>query len=280
MAKAVREDADYVLFNGRVGALVGDAALKAKVGETVRLYVGNGGPNLVSSFHVIGEIFDVVWAEGGSVGNKNVQTTLVPAGGSAMVDFRCEVPGTFIIVDHSIFRTFNKGALGMLKVEGPEDKIIYSGKEVDSMYLSDKADATSGAAVGAAAAASASGSLTLEQQMAAGKALYAGTCSACHQAEGQGVPSVFPPLAKSDWLAKATAVELGGVVLNGLTGKVVVNGAEYNGVMPPMSHMTDDDIANILTYVGNSWGNKKGQIKQADVAKARATTPRPPGAGH
>ena len=58
MQKAVDEDADYVVFNGSVGALTGDNAITAKVGETVRLYVGNGGPNLVSSFHVIGEIFD------------------------------------------------------------------------------------------------------------------------------------------------------------------------------------------------------------------------------
>ena len=61
MQKAVDEDADYVVFNGSVGALTGDNAITAKVGETVRLYVGNGGPNLVSSFHVIGEIFDKVF---------------------------------------------------------------------------------------------------------------------------------------------------------------------------------------------------------------------------
>ncbi|MBK9071474.1 MAG: nitrite reductase, copper-containing [Myxococcales bacterium] len=280
MQKSIDEHPTYVLFNGAEGSLLGDKALKAKVGEKVRIYFGVGGPNVTSSFHVIGEIFDHVYLEGGTKTQEQVQTTMVPSGGSSMVEFTVNVPGTYVLVDHSLSRAFNKGALGMLKVEGPEDKIIYSGKEVDSMYLSDKADSASGAAVGAAAAASASGSLTLEQQMAAGKALFAGTCSACHQVEGQGVPSVFPPLAKSDWMAKATAVELGGIILNGLTGKVVVNGAEYNGVMPPLSHMTDDDIANILTYVGNSWGNKKGQITQADVAKARATTPRPPGAGH
>ena len=115
MEKALHEDPEYVVFNGSVGALVGENALKAKVGETVRMFVGNGGPNLVSSFHVIGEIFDNVHTEGGSLANQhNVQTTLVPAGGSAVVDMKLDVPGTFIIVDHSIFRAFNKGALGML----------------------------------------------------------------------------------------------------------------------------------------------------------------------
>lgn len=78
MEKAIKEQPDYVVFNGHVGAIAGDKALKAKVGETVRMYVGNGGPNLVSSFHVIGEIFDNVHVEGGDLINKNIQTTLIP----------------------------------------------------------------------------------------------------------------------------------------------------------------------------------------------------------
>ena len=118
MEKAIEEKPDYVVFNGSVGSITGDNALKASAGETVRLFVGNGGPNLVSSFHVIGEIFDRVHVEGGTTENDNVQTTLVPAGGSTVVEFRVDVPGTFILVDHSIFRAFNKGALGMINVEG------------------------------------------------------------------------------------------------------------------------------------------------------------------
>lgn len=142
--KATDERPTYVVFNGAVGALVGDKAITAKVGETVRLYVGNGGPNLLSSFHVIGEIFDRVYPEGGTlVSQKNVQTTLVPAGGSAIVEFKVEVPGTFIIVDHSLSRAFNKGALGMLKVAGPENLLVYSGKEVDAVYLGRQASAGS-----------------------------------------------------------------------------------------------------------------------------------------
>src|SRR5262245_40853249 len=118
MDKAIDERPTYVVFNGAVNALVGDKALKANVGDTVRLFIGNGGPNLVSSFHVIGEIFDRVYTEGGTaVRQENVQTTLVPAGGAAIVEFKVEVPGTYILVDHALFRTFNKGALAMLKVE-------------------------------------------------------------------------------------------------------------------------------------------------------------------
>jgi len=136
MEKALHEDPEYVVFNGSVGALAGENALQAKVGETVRMFVGNGGPNLVSSFHVIGEIFDRVHTEGGSLANqRDVQTTLVPAGGSAIVDMRLDVPGTYILVDHSIFRAFNKGALGMLRVDGDANAVVYSGKQNDVVYL-------------------------------------------------------------------------------------------------------------------------------------------------
>jgi len=125
--KALSENPDYVVFNGSVGSLVGDNALKASVGDRIRLSVGNGGPNLVSSFHVIGEIFDNVYAEGGTAVNHNVQTTLIPAGGSAITEFRADVPGDLVLVDHSIFRAFDKGALGMIDVTGPEQPIIFDG---------------------------------------------------------------------------------------------------------------------------------------------------------
>jgi nitrite reductase (NO-forming) len=119
-AKARDERPEYVVFNGRMGALLDAGALTAQVGETVRLFVGNGGPNLLSSFHVIGEIFDRVYPEasiGGEV-RRNVQTTLIPAGGAAIVEFKVEMPGRFLIVDHSISRAMDKGALGSLVVSG------------------------------------------------------------------------------------------------------------------------------------------------------------------
>ena len=110
---------DYVVFNGKVGALTGTGALAGRVGQTVRIFIGNGGPNLVSSFHVIGEIFDRVYPEGavGSAPMANVQTTLIPAGGAAIVEFKLDVPGTYLLVDHSIFR-IDLGAVGQLKVDG------------------------------------------------------------------------------------------------------------------------------------------------------------------
>jgi nitrite reductase (NO-forming) len=127
MEKARMEQPEYVVFNGREGRLTGEGALKANVGEKIRLFVGNGGPNLVSSFHVIGEIFDQVFPEGGmgSPPLKNIQTTLIPAGGAAVVEFTVEVPGTYMLVDHSISRAFDKGAIGMLDVAGPDAPEIF-----------------------------------------------------------------------------------------------------------------------------------------------------------
>jgi nitrite reductase (NO-forming) len=268
MEKAIDERPTYVLFNGAEGALTGDKAMTAKVGETVRIYVGNGGPNLVSSFHVIGAIFDQVRYEGGSNVQRNVQTTLIPAGGAAVVKFTAKVPGSYVLVDHSIFRAFNKGALAILKINGPENKLVYSGKELDAVYLGDRAGPNL-AAVTQATQSAASGALTQEEQVHAGQVLFAGTCSVCHQANGAGLPGVFPPLAKSDYLA-ADPKRAIGFVLRGLTGKVTVNGQEYNSVMPPMTQLNDDEVANILTYVINSWGNPGGRFSSDDVKKARA----------
>ncbi|HKY92063.1 MAG TPA: copper-containing nitrite reductase [Nevskiaceae bacterium] len=277
MQKAIDENPTYVLFNGSEGALVGDHALKAKVGETVRLFVGNGGPNLVSSFHVIGEIFDRLQYEGGTHSQENVQTTLIPAGGAAIVEFHLEVPGSYVMVDHSIFRAFNKGALALLKVDGPENKAIYSGKEVDSVILGDKA--VSLAPVAEARKAAEGGTLTKEQQIKAGEAHFTGTCSVCHQNNGEGMPDVFPPLAKADYLLadKQRAI---GVVINGVSGPITVNGKSYNSVMPPMSQLNDDEVANILTYVLNSWGNSGGVVSAEEVRSVRASTKRTEGAAH
>ena len=266
MNKAIEEKADYVVFNGKVGAIAGDNALTAKVGETVRLYMGNGGPNLVSSFHVIGEIFDKVHIEGGSMINENVQTTLIPAGGAAIVEFKVEVPGTFILVDHSIFRAFNKGALGMLKVEGKEDTRIYSGTKQEGIYLPE------GGAIQSMpkrnGAAEVVVNKTVAEQVRDGKNLYGNTCFACHQAEGQGIPNAFPPLAKSDFLNASPSRAID-AVLHGLTGEITVNGKKFNSVMTAQN-LTDQEISDVLTYVYNSWGNNKTTVTPAMVKTQRA----------
>lgn len=116
----------YIVFNGRTGALADN--LNAQVGETVRIYVGNGGVNLISSFHVIGEVFDRVFREGDlmSPPAQSVQTTLIPAGGAAVVDFKLEYPGNYVLVDHALSR-LDRGAWGVLHVEGEADSNIFEG---------------------------------------------------------------------------------------------------------------------------------------------------------
>lgn len=266
MKKAVDEDADYVVFNGKVGALTGDNAITANVGETVRLYVGNGGPNLTSSFHVIGEIFDNVHVEGGDLINTNVQTTSIPAGGAAIVDFKVDVPGTFILVDHAIFRAFNKGALGMLKVTGDEDKKLYSGIKQEGIYnpeggtIQTMPDSKKKKVVQKV-------NKTLAQKMIAGKQVYMKTCFACHQAEGQGIPNAFPPLAKSDYL-NADVDRSIGIVLRGKTGEITVNGKKYNSVMTAQN-ITDEEAADVMTYIYNSWGNNKTNVTVNKVQSVR-----------
>ena len=111
-----------------LGALTDEHPLMAKVGETVRIFYGVGGPNFTSSFHVIGEIFDRVYDQGSltSAPLTNVQTTLVPSGGATVVEFQLQVPGRFILVDHSLSR-MERGLAGYLMVEGPDNPAIFSG---------------------------------------------------------------------------------------------------------------------------------------------------------
>ena len=289
MDKAVDERPAYVVFNGAVGALVGDKAITAKVGETVRLFIGNGGPNLVSSFHLIGEIFDTVYQEGGTTANQhNVQTTLIPAGGATIVEFRTDVPGTYVLVDHSVFRAFNKGALGMLKVDGPSDLLVYTGKEVDANYLGKAVAAGSDAArkvisLKAAVAAEIKNNpkiadLNKEIQIEQGKQVYLQTCFVCHQPNGLGLPDQIPPLAKSDYLMANKERSIRGVLF-GQSGEMVVNGKKYDGIMIPLNYLTDEQVANVLTYVRNSWGNSGEAVTVGEVSRIRKEAPAPAAPG-
>ncbi|PRW57688.1 Copper-containing nitrite reductase [Chlorella sorokiniana] len=115
--KGLCEQPAYVVFNGAEGSMTEKAPLVADQGDRVRIWFGNAGPNLVSSFHVIGAIFDKVYRDGDLISPpaRGIQTVLVPAGGATMVEFSVPVPGALTLIDHSIFRT-DKGAVGFLKV--------------------------------------------------------------------------------------------------------------------------------------------------------------------
>ena len=260
MEKGIDEKPTYVLFNGAEGSLVGAKALKARTGEKIRIFVGNGGPNLTSSFHVIGEIFDRVYSEGGSKVQENVQTTVVPAGGSAIVEFTVEVPGKYIIVDHALFRAFNKGAVGTLEVEGESRNDLYTQKRADAPYTG---PIVRGPAMPVIAPAE--GPVT-------GEGTYKRVCAACHQPDGRGMTGAFPPLAQSDYLASASKDKLVDHIVNGLQGSITVNGTTYNSAMPPMGFLTDEEIAAALTFVRASWGNGLDAIDKEDVARVRRAT--------
>jgi copper-containing nitrite reductase len=117
-AQGLDERPKLVVLNGRDGALR-EKPLIANQGDRIRIFFGNAGPNLISSFHVIGAIFDKVYREGDLISPpaRGIQTTLVPAGGAAVVEFNGVVPGNYTLVDHSIFR-LDKGCVGLLKVHG------------------------------------------------------------------------------------------------------------------------------------------------------------------
>lgn len=128
--KMLNEQPEYFVFNGAAGALTqDDYALRAKVGDTVRIFFGVGGPNFISSFHVIGEIFDRVYDQASltSPPLTDVQTTTVPPGGATMVEFQLQVPGRYILVDHALSR-LERGLAGFLYAEGDENPSIFNGE--------------------------------------------------------------------------------------------------------------------------------------------------------
>src|SRR5690606_16454399 len=134
--KLLDEKPEHMMFNGTMDALTATHKLEANVGETVRIFFGVGGPNLVSSFHVIGEIFDRVYDQASltSPPLTDVQTTLVAPGGATMVEFKVDYPGRYTIVDHALSR-LEKGLAGILTVKGEKDNTIFESKEaVDAAH--------------------------------------------------------------------------------------------------------------------------------------------------
>ena len=105
-------------------------------------------------------------------------------------------------------------------------------------------------------------------------ALYQSKCFACHQANGAGIPNVFPPLAESEWV-NGPAENLIRIQLRGLSGEIMVKGTKYNSAMPPNVAMTDEEIASVLTYVRSNFGNKADAIKAEQVKALRGEVGKP-----
>jgi nitrite reductase (NO-forming) len=179
-----------------------------------------------------------------------------------MVEMKTLVPGSFIVVDHSITRAFMQGALGELTVSGPPQPALYN--KISS-------GPTPGALAAAPAAAAARESMV--DSVADGKRVFTQICAACHQGNGMGLPGAFPPLAMSDYLNDRPKGAIG-IVLHGLSGKITVNNTGYENVMPAFGgQLSDQEIANVLTYVLNNFNNKGGTISSAEVKAARAAGP-------
>lgn len=123
----LREEPQVITFNGKESALTRDRPLKARVGESVRIFFGNAGPNLTSSFHIIGSHFDKVYRDGSVLNppSRAVQTISNPPGSATIVDMKMVVPGTYALTDHAIFR-LDKGAVGFLNVSGPQNPEIFA----------------------------------------------------------------------------------------------------------------------------------------------------------
>lgn len=129
--KLLDERPEYFVLNGHVGALTDHYPMKARVGETVRIFFGNGGPNFISSFHIIGEIFDRIYLNGSisSPPLRDVQTALVPAGGAVIAELKFNVPGRYVLVDHSLSRS-ERGLAAWIDVEGKGDPQVFAPIEV------------------------------------------------------------------------------------------------------------------------------------------------------
>ena len=203
------------------------------------------------------------------------------------MEFHVDVPGTYILVDHALFRAFNKGALGMLKVDGLQNMLVYSGKEVDATYLGKAVEAGSEAekkvaALKAAVAKEIKGNpriadLNKEIQVQKGKQVYLQTCFVCHQPDGKGIPDQIPPLAASDFLMNtANRARIIRGVLVGQSDEMIVNGKTYKNTMIPLNYLTDEQVANVLTYARNTWGNSGDAVTATEVAKLRNEAGTPP----
>jgi nitrite reductase (NO-forming) len=260
------ERPDEVVFNG-VAFQYKDHPLTAAPGKLVRIYFVNAGPDLWSSFHVIGGIFDKVYPGGDAADAvSGVSTYTVGPGAGAIFDITLDQPGNYVFVDHDMAHAII-GAQGVLQVGDA------------AAVAAEKPPITASAAPVAAAPAMAMAPSTsaptgpYKFDPAHGASLYASTCSACHQAAGTGLPGAFPPLKDNPAVLNPDPTKQIQVVLHGLQGEAI-NGVTYPSAMPPFgSALGDADIADIINHERSSWGNQGKPITADEVKAERAKGP-------
>jgi len=253
------ERPDEVVFNG-VAFQYKDHPLTAAPGKLVRIYFVNAGPDLWSSFHVIGGIFDKVYPGGDAADAvSGVSTYTVGPGAGAIFDITLDQPGNYVFVDHDMAHAII-GAQGVLQVG---DAAAIAAEKPPIAVAS--APAAPAAVAPPPSAPAATGPYKFDP--AHGAALYASTCSACHQATGTGLPGAFPPLKDDPVVLNPDPTEQIETILNGAHGRSI-GGTTYPSAMPPFgAALNDADVADIINHERTSWGNQ-GKPVTADQVKA------------
>lgn len=254
--KMTRATPDEVVFNG-IAFQYRDHPLLADTDELVRLYVVNAGPSLWSAFHVIGGIFNKVYLDGDPAhALSGVSTYSVAPGAGVIMDMTFPQAGQYPFVDHSMANAV-KGAIGVIDVRSADGS-----PQAKPNIL--KAAPAEGATP---TPAPASGPYTFDPER--GAALYATSCSACHQANGMGVPGAFPPLKGNSAVLNADATKQIQAVLHGSQG-AVIDGVSYPTTMPPFgAQLNDADIADVINHERSTWGNQGKQVTAAEVTAVR-----------
>ena len=257
--KMTEERPDEVVFNG-AAFQYRDHPLPATPGKPVRIYFVNAGPNLWSSFHVIGAIFDKVYPDGDPAhALSGVSTYTVGPGAGAIFDLVLDEPGKYPFVDHDMAHAMI-GAQGILAV----------GEQTEAPPV---ASAEPAAPTASAAPVPAAPAGPYKFDAARGASLYATNCSACHQPTGTGLPGAFPPLKDNPAVLNPDPAKQIEVVLHGLHGEAV-NGVTYPSAMPPFaSALNDADIADIINHERSSWGNQGKPVTADQVKAERAKGP-------
>ncbi|WHZ20789.1 MAG: Multicopper oxidase [Rhodanobacteraceae bacterium] len=262
--KMQQERPDEVVFNG-AAFQYRDHPLPVAAGKRVRVYFVNAGPNLWSSFHVIGAIFDEVYPDGNPAhALTGVSTYTVGPGAGAVFDMVLTEPGKYPFVDHDMAH-MSIGAQGIFAVHAP-------GEAAAPAVVTAPASAP---AASAAATPSASASTLAvpagpyQYDAAKGESLYAANCAACHQATGMGLPGAFPPLKDDPVVQDPDPKVQIDTILHGAHGRNI-GGTVYPSAMPPFEKVLNDaEIADIINHERSSWGNQGKPVTAKDVAAAR-----------
>ncbi|MEY2151234.1 multicopper oxidase domain-containing protein [Rhodanobacter sp. 115] len=259
--KMLAERPDEVVFNG-VAFQYREHPLVVTAGKRVRIYFVDAGPNLWTSFHVIGSIFDKVYPDGDPAHTlSDVSTYTVGPGAGAIFDLVIPKPGKYAFVDHDMAHLM-KGAVGVFDVR--------AGGISPALETTAPAPAQAPAAPAPDMAAASAALGPYHFDPAQGAKLYAANCAACHQPTGQGIAGAFPPLKGNPAVLDADPTTQIDTVLNGLHGQNV-GGTVYATPMPPFKGVLNDaQIADIINHERTSWDNQGKQIVASDVKIRRA----------